>query len=235
MRLELLPFLAFVTSVSRGAPPPSPQPITKHMLFVVVGHGGAPSFSRTDYESVLSRAATTLDRETSHRVRLEWSITELPLGDLEFGYGIRTFREWFDDLRDATNDDARYDALAFAPDRPLAWCTDAHSLGAVFDSIAFTCLEAPAPLALASNLLVHKLFHTFGFFHQQLRNKQWRLLDWEIGLPGYTTDVPEAPFIAPFALAGALACEPGDAPGECRDVTGPFARDVDGDGIRDDV
>jgi hypothetical protein len=205
------------------------------MLFVVVGHGGAPSFSRTDYESVLSRAATTLDRETSHRVRLEWSITELPLGDLEFGYGIRTFREWFDDLRDATNDDARYDALAFAPDRPLAWCTDAHSLGAVFDSIAFTCLEAPAPLALASNLLVHKLFHTFGFFHQQLRNKQWRLLDWEIGLPGYTTDVPEAPFIAPFALAGALACEPGDAPGECRDVTGPFARDVDGDGIRDDV
>ena len=237
MRLALLPLLALATSVSRGALPVSPDPITKHMLFVVVGHGASPSFGRADYEAVLARAATTLDRETLHRVRLEWTITELPLGDAEFGYDVRTFREWFDDLRTETKN-TRYDALAFAPDRPLRWCTDAHSLGAVFDGIAFTCLEAPAPLPLASNLLVHKLFHTFGFFHQQLRNKQWRLLDWEIGLPGYTTfaDVgaePE-PFIAPFALAGNLSCEAGDAPGECRDATGPFARDVDGDGIRDD-
>ena len=240
MRVGLLPLLSLVTSVSHGAMPAPPEPLTKHMLFVVVGHGASPSteaFSHADYEAVLARAATTLERESSHRVRLEWSIRELRLGDLEFGYGVRTFREWFDDLTTATKD-ARYDALAFAPDRPLAWCTDAHSLGAVFDSIAFTCLEAPAPLPLASNLLVHKLFHTFGFFHQQLRNKQWRLLDWEIGLPGYTTfaDVgaePE-PFIAPFALENGFSCEPGDAPGECRDATGPFARDVDGDGIRDD-
>jgi len=237
VRLALLPLLALATSVRAAELRASEETITKHMLFVVVGHGAGATFSRADYEAVLSRSATTLERESSHRVRIEWSIEELPLGDLEFGYGIRTFREWFDDLRDATKD-AKYDALAFAPDRPLRWCTDAHSLGLVFEGIAFTCLEAPAPLSLASNLLVHKLFHTFGFFHQQLRNKQWRLLDWEIGLPGYTTfaDVgsePE-PFIAPFALAGTFACEPGDAPGECRDATGPFARDVDGDGIRDD-
>jgi hypothetical protein len=207
------------------------------MLFVVVGHGPSPSFARADYEAVLSRAATTLDRETNHRVRLEWTLTTAALGDAEFGYGVRTFREWFDDLTTSVQG-AQYDALAFAPDRPLPWCTDAHSLGAVFGRVAFTCLEAPAPLSLASNLLVHKLFHTFGFFHQQLRNKQWRLLDWEIGLPGYTTfaDVgaEPQPFIAPLALAGNFACEPGDLPGECRDATGPFARDVDGDGIRDD-
>jgi hypothetical protein len=237
VRVALLPFLAFASTVSYGAPPPPLDPITKRMLFVVVDHGAPGSFSRADYEPVLARATATLDRETSHRVRLEWSITEVPFGDLEFGYGIRTFREWFDDLRAATKA-WRYDVLAFAPDRALPWCTDAHSLGVVFGDVAFTCLEAPAPLSLASNLVVHKLFHTFGFFHQQLRNKQWRLLDWEIGLPGYTTfaDVgpePEA-FIAPFALVGALSCEPGDEPGECRDVTGPFARDVDGDGIRDD-
>src|SRR5439155_17341828 len=136
--------------------------LTKHMLFVVVTHGASPSYSRGDYGAVLARAAATLDRESftlsggeaSHRVRLEWSITELPFGDAELGYGVRTFREWFDDLRDATKSE-RYDALAFAPDRPLRWCTDAHSLGVVFDSIAFPCLEAPAPVPLASNLLVH--------------------------------------------------------------------------------
>ena len=250
MRLALLPFLAFATSVSHGNSPPAGEPVTKHMLFVVVGDGTSPSFSRSDYEAVLARGARTLDRESGHRIRLEWSVAELPLGDREFGYGVRSFREWFDDLRDATKDQ-RYDALAFAPDRPLPWCTDAHSLGLVFDGVAFTCLEAPAPLSLASNLLVHKLFHTFGYFHQQLRNKQWRLLDWEIGLPGYTTfaDASESrrpgsagsvdggepePFIAPFALSNGFACAPGDLPGECRDATGPFARDVDGDGIRDD-
>src|SRR5262249_5267611 len=147
VRLALLPFLALATSVSHGAAPPPPDPITKHMLFVVVEHGAPRSFSRADYESVLARAATTLDRATSHRVHLEWTITELPFGDLELGYGIRTFREWFDDLRDATKA-FRYDALAFAPDRALPWCTDAHSLGAVFEDVTFTCLEAPAPLSL---------------------------------------------------------------------------------------
>jgi hypothetical protein len=236
VRLAIAPLIALATSVSR-APPPDAPAVTKHMLFVVVTHGASPSYSRADYNTVLARTATTLDRDTSHHVQLEWSMMELPFGDAELGYGVRTFREWFDDLRDATKSE-RYDALAFAPDRPLRWCTDAHSLGVVFDGVAFTCLEAPAPVPLASNLLVHKLFHTFGFFHQQLRNKQWRLLDWEIGLPGYTSfaDVgaePE-PFIAPFALAAPWSCAPGDAPGECRDVVGPFTRDVDGDGIRDD-
>jgi len=232
----------------------SQTPVVHKLVFVIVTDPAKGAlFGRSDYEGVLRRTAIALERETLNRIQLRYSIVEVPVasvGDSSLSYGARPFLQWYEDLRDASGAEG-YDMLAFGPDRPVPWCTDAHSLGVVIAGTTFTCLEAPAPTALASNLLIHKIFHGYGFFHQHLRNKQYRLLDWELGLPSFTQlsdvaiaddatrkEIESIAFFSPMGLAAiarGLGCAtPADRPDECHDVAGPFSRDADYDGVRDD-
>jgi hypothetical protein len=219
-----------------------PAPRVYDLLFVVVTDPSHPgSFTHAHYESVLRRAAITVERESLNHVQIHYSLVDLPVAQVR--YGERGFLGWHDMLEKSTAS-RRYDILAFGPDTSGPWCTDAHSLGLSIAGKAFTCLEPSSNVALSSNVLIHKIFHTFGFFHQQMRNKQYRLLDWELGLPGYVDD-EESAFFTPMALAAlgilrddslgveaGLRCEP-SGQYECRDVTGPYRRDADHDGILD--
>jgi hypothetical protein len=183
-------------------------------------------------------------------------LSSVAVGAEALEYGAHDFRGWYRALRDKVElGDAN--VLAFAPGRPTRWCNDAHSMGFMMDRATFICIESPEA---SPNLVIHKLFHTFGFFHQQARNKQYRLLNWELGLPGFAYDDDEIAgprregyqqisFFSPMALAalgmpspridgdchfsGAPGCLQGDSPWECADVAGPACRDADGDGIVD--
>lgn len=247
--------------------PVSATPATYELLFVVVTDPSDRAGALLDaehYEKVLRRSAIALERESLNRMRLSYEILELPIGKIgvqKLEYGKRRYSDWYALLRDQTRD-RRYDILGFAPDRVVDdWCRDAHSFGFQLEDTKFLCLEPAVEVAPISDLLLHKLFHTFGFFHQQLRNRQYRLLDGDNGLPtvGLTDFEPADPalraelasmaFFSPLVLSAMgvlpgdgrgcdvglpLHCsKPTDFPFECRDVVGPYCLDADRDGVTD--
>lgn len=237
---------------------PSVVPKQYRALMVIVGdsHGGnTPELTVETYDAVFRRAAIVLERESLNRLQLAYTTVDLPvsqIGQPKLQYAGRTYKDWYQLLRAATTE-YDYDVLVFGPDKRMPWCTDAHSMGFQMDSTIFICLEAPESVTTASNLLIHKMFHTFGFFHQETRNKQYRLLNWELGLPGYSdfeaTD--DIAFFSPSVLtsigirandgtyeacqrSGELGCgKPAWIPEQCRDVFGPSCRDADRDGLLD--
>ncbi len=246
----------------------SQTPRVYELLFVVVtdpAHPRAGLLTDPHYEAVLRSASIAMQRESLNRVQLHYSLLDVPiseLGDTDLAYSHRSFLGWHAAL--AQKAGARtYDILAFGPDRNLPWCSDAHSLGVQLGAQAFTCLQGSPRVALSSHVLIHKIFHTFGFFHQQSRNKQYRLLDWELGLPGYVAladldsplggsqnaETEDIAFFTPMALSalgivrpdgkgcdftGGLHCQhSARSDVECRDVAGPFCRDADHDGLVD--
>jgi hypothetical protein len=251
------------------APPQSDAtPRVYNLLFMVLTAQDVSEAGPLDalyYERVLRRTAIALERESLNGIQLNYSILQVSsatFGDEHPKYSPRNYQDWYKALTAAAAP-RTYDILAFGPDRNVEWCRDAHSMGFEMDGVAFACLEPSPRPALASNLLIHKIFHTFGFFHQQLRNKEYRLLDWELGLPSYRfpvdlypsaeashSELDDISFFTPMALtalgigsAAAAApgcdvasqphCAAGDWPHECRDVIGPACRDADNDGIVD--
>jgi hypothetical protein len=237
---------------------PSLVPRQHRALMVIVGDSrgtDTPELTVETYDAVFRRAAIVLERESLNRLQLTYTTVKLPvsaIGQATLQYRGRTYKDWYQLLRAETTEHV-YDVLVFGPDKRTPWCTDAHSMGFQMDSTIFLCLEAPASVTAASNVLIHKMFHTFGFFHQENRNKQYRLLNWELGLPAYTDleAMDDIAFFAPPVLtslgiraddgtygacqrSGLLSCrKPAWVPEECQDVAGPSCRDADRDGVLD--
>ncbi len=179
-----------------GDPPWRPPGYDFSILYTILydaRHGPPPS--PDPYQRRLALLRKILERESFGRIRVR-PILDLfdatSLGDDRLAYETRTIQGWIDALETHYRKvGIDYDILIFYPasEAYAPWCTDGPSMGFHHHGKGYLCLETfldPGKKEQdrpAAALMVHKIFHTFGYNHISQENRPMNLLRWNIGLP----------------------------------------------------
>jgi hypothetical protein len=115
------------------------------------------------------------------------------IGDKKINYSKRSIYNWIELLETyfLNKNKNNYDVLLFIPinDFDGSWCNDALSMGYNYNNSIYFCLENYLNPFLkfeddkAISLIIHKLFHGFGYNHILLENQPFSFLEWNLGIP----------------------------------------------------
>lgn len=131
-----------------------------------------------------------MHREALERLTVKCTplfINSSSLGLHQLNYADHTFFEWMDCLLEADALKTDFDVIAFTPIRAMPWASDSHSIGFFYKNCVCFSLEyyphSEKDNVQAIALMIHKMFHGFGYNHQNINMPALKLLNWELGLP----------------------------------------------------
>ena len=132
----------------------------------------------------------TMTRETLGKMQITCTplfINVHSLGLSGLNYQDHSFFEWMDCLLKTDELKSNFDVVTFTPVMNIPWANDSHSIGFYYKNCVCFSLEyypyTEDDDVQAIALMIHKMFHGFGYNHQNINMPALKLLNWELGLP----------------------------------------------------
>ncbi|MBN2215679.1 MAG: hypothetical protein JW723_15730 [Bacteroidales bacterium] len=102
-------------------------------------------------------------------------------------YRLNSFFEWMDLFFKKEIITSSIDVISFTPAVQIPWADDSRSIGFYLNGrVCFSLEYYPydhTNNVRANSLLIHKMFHGFGYNHQNINMHALKLLNWELGFP----------------------------------------------------
>jgi len=167
--------------------------VKKLNLAYIVLHDDHNNVKAVNMEKIQKRLNTfssIINRETNDNLSIEctpiyYNVRSLGLNKLT--YSTYTFFEWMDQLFSIEKLQSDYDIISFTPLIDIPWADDSHSIGFYYKNKVCFSMEYYAynqkDNVQSIALMIHKMFHGYGYNHQNIKMPALKLLNWELGLP----------------------------------------------------